>query len=155
MEAVLLGVLIPATVLASKRIELKIREVNIAVRTSSKSILKEVDSVIYVDADALVLADIKSLWSHFTRFDSAQMIGIVKEAEHPSVSYYNANSVSYPFYGQVGMNTGVCLFNLTRMRAFGFERHILDAFAKYKQMHLRYGDQCLMNIVFSLHPGMF
>lgn len=110
------------------------------------------DAVIYIDADTLVLADLNKLWAQFKQFDSMQAIGVANEAEDPNVSYYK-QTLPYPYFGATGINTGVCLFNLTRMRECGFERRVLEIFDNYRHMSLKYGDQCLMNIFLWEYPG--
>ncbi len=41
-----------------------------------KDILKQLDAVIYVDSDALFLADPAKLWNFFSKFNEKQLIAI-------------------------------------------------------------------------------
>lgn len=108
-----------------------------------------------MDADTLVLADLASLWLKFAKFDDAnQMIGVAYEAEDESVSYYQP-SLPYAYYGKTGVNSGVCLLNLTRMRQFGFEEQISEIYEQHKHLPLKYGDQCLLNIFLAKYPSRF
>lgn len=108
--------------------------------------------MIYLDADTLVLTDIKNMWSEFKKFQREQMIGVTQETEDPSVSYYQ-KELPYPYYGPTGVNTGVCLLNLTRMRMSDFESHIFEIYKSFRSMRLKFGDQCLVNIYLSQYPG--
>lgn len=51
-----------------------------------------------------------------------------------------------------GVNSGVMLMNLTRMRAFQWESHLAPIYEKYKQK-ITWGDQDILNILFHYHPG--
>jgi lipopolysaccharide biosynthesis glycosyltransferase len=73
--------------------------------------------------------------------------------EDESVTSYYQKNLTYPYYGRVGLNTGIGLFNLTRMRAFEFSKKIFAIFSAYKRHNLKYGDQCLLNILFHFNPG--
>ena len=51
-----------------------------------------------------------------------------------------------------GVNSGVMLMNLTRMREAKWKEHILPYFKKYR-FNITWGDQDLINIFFHFHPG--
>lgn len=55
-------------------------------------------------------------------------------------------------YGVTGINSGVMLMNLTRMRSFKWEEYILPLYKEYK-LKITFGDQDLINILFYYHPG--
>lgn len=109
------------------------------------------DSVLYIDTDALVLSDLKILWDKFQLFNDSQLLGVVPEAEHASLTSYN-DEIGYPYYGKVGINAGVMLMNLTRMRTFGFTEKLYPIFKEYSKS-LKWGDQCLLNILFHSYSG--
>ncbi|CAF0713887.1 unnamed protein product [Brachionus calyciflorus] len=113
------------------------------------SIMKNVDSVLYIDSDSLVLKDLKLFWDQFKDFDEFQMIGAAWEAEQESLSYYNS-SINVPFYGKKGINAGILMMNFTRMREFEFIEKLIPYAKKYT--NLRWGDQCLLNIVLHFNP---
>ena len=52
----------------------------------------------------------------------------------------------------IGLNSGVMLMNLTRMRQVNMVSKIMDIFDEY-HLNITWGDQCLLNIYFSVHPG--
>ena len=84
-------------------------------------------------------------------FDSSQLASMAPEGEETSLSWY-PRFARHPFVGKTGMNSGVMLMNLTRMRAFGWTEKILEAYHKHK-LSITWGDQDLLNIVFHDHPG--
>lgn len=117
----------------------------------AQSILKDIDSVLYIDTDALFLSPVDSLWSHFAQFNATQMVGLAAEHLDASAGWYNRYA-KHPYYGELGVNSGVMLMNLTRLRDFRWEQSILPLFEQYKDK-IVWGDQDLINILFHEHPG--
>ncbi len=135
--------------------------------------MKDVDSLLYVDTDVVFLTSPEKVWEHFTKMNSEQMVAAAREHENITTSWYRING-DYPYYGTtgnilqilivcffnirkiclnyiyLGLNSGVLLMNLTRMRTFGFEQFVFPIFQKYKAlMHM--GDQDTFNIFFHDH----
>ena len=56
------------------------------------------------------------------------------------------------FYSCVilGVNSGVMLMNLTRMRQFGWEKYVVPIYHEYKNK-IVWGDQDIINIVYPCH----
>ncbi|KAH9518729.1 Glucoside xylosyltransferase 1 [Bulinus truncatus] len=113
-------------------------------------ILESVDSLIYVDTDTLFLRSLSDLWSHFSQMNQSQLAGVVSEAEDGTAGWYN-RFANHPYYGQYGVNSGVMLMNLTRMRQTTWLTDMQTFYKKYK-MVIPWGDQDLINIFFSAHP---
>ncbi|KAK6973796.1 glucoside xylosyltransferase 1 [Biomphalaria glabrata] len=113
-------------------------------------ILPSVDSLIYVDTDTLFLRSLADLWSHFYQMNESQLAGVVSEAEDGTAGWYN-RFANHPFYGQYGVNSGVMLMNLTRMRKTSWLSDMQTFYNKYKMM-IPWGDQDLINIYFAAHP---
>ncbi|XP_038934834.1 glucoside xylosyltransferase 1 isoform X4 [Rattus norvegicus] len=78
-------------------------------------ILKGVDSLLYVDTDVLFLRPVDDIWSLLERFNSTQIAAMAPEHEEPRVGWYN-RFARHPYYGRTGVNSGVMLMNMTRMR---------------------------------------
>jgi UDP-xylose:glucoside alpha-1,3-xylosyltransferase len=114
--------------------------------------LKEVDSLIYVDTDVLFLSGLDDIWSHFKSFNSSHLAGLAPEHEEPNMGWYN-RFARHPYYGKLGLNSGVMLMNLTRMREFKFVDKIYPIYQEYKY-NITWGDQCLLNILFHFYPGI-
>ena len=112
------------------------------------------DSAIFLDVDILVMTDLYNLWENFDKFTPKQMIGIGQEREiwNPENHYNNKNEVKFPFIPPYGMNSGVLLMNLTRLREFSFIKKISLIYDQYKEMLSLY-DQDLINILGYYNPG--
>lgn len=115
-----------------------------------QEILIDIDSVLYVDTDTLFLAPVKETWDHFYKFNQSQIAGLSPEHEDRNVGWYN-RFARHPYYGPMGVNSGVMLMNLTRMRQFKWNEYIRPLHKKYK-LKITWGDQDLINILFHFHP---
>ena len=71
-----------------------------------------VESGIFLDTDTLLLDDIRHLWQHFSHFSPSQLMGMAAVEN----TYGLVDHV--PSYGPpgVGLNPGVIMMNLTRIR---------------------------------------
>lgn len=87
---------------------------------SSQLILKEVDSLLYVDTDILFLRPVDDIWSLLKKFNSTQIAAMAPEHEEPRIGWYN-RFARHPYYGKTGVNSGVMLMNVTRMRRKHFK----------------------------------
>ncbi|XP_077500462.1 glucoside xylosyltransferase 2-like [Amblyomma americanum] len=114
------------------------------------SMLPEVDAVIYVDADVLFLSPIEKLWEHFALMNGSHLAALAPESEDYATNWYR-RFARHPFYQPLGVNSGVMLMNLTRMRDFGWESRLGPLLHNYSHA-ISWGDQDLLNILFSAHP---
>jgi UDP-xylose:glucoside alpha-1,3-xylosyltransferase len=106
-----------------------------------------------VDTDVLFLTDLNEIWKNFYKFNESQLAALSPEHEDPSIGWYN-RFARHPYYGKLGLNSGVMLMNLTRMREFKFTQKFFPLFNEYKY-NITWGDQCLLNILFHYHPGKY
>nr|XP_020023902.1 glucoside xylosyltransferase 2 isoform X3 [Castor canadensis] len=83
-------------------------------------ILKDVDSLLYVDTDVLFLRPVDDIWKLLRRFNSTQLAAMAPEHEIPKIGWYS-RFARHPFYGTAGVNSGVMLMNLTRIRSTQFK----------------------------------
>ncbi|XP_056133657.1 glucoside xylosyltransferase 1 [Lampris incognitus] len=124
-------------------------------------ILKDVDSLVYVDSDILFLQPVDQLWAFLTQFNSSQLAAVAPEHEEPRIAWYN-RFARHPFYGRTGINSGVMLMNMTRIRNTYFkndmtsvglrwEELLMPLLQKYK-LNITWGDQDLLNIIFHHNP---
>ncbi|KAK6488235.1 glucoside xylosyltransferase 1-like isoform X1 [Huso huso] len=124
-------------------------------------ILKDVDSLLYVDTDILFLQPVDEMWSFFREFNSTQIAAMAPEHEEPNIGWYN-RFARHPFYGKTGINSGVMLMNMTRIRKKYFkndmttaqlqwEELLMSLLKKYK-LNITWGDQDLLNIIFHYNP---
>ncbi|CAL8095505.1 unnamed protein product [Orchesella dallaii] len=113
--------------------------------------LPHINEILYLDVDTLVVGNLRKIWSEFGNMGTLQAVGIVPEHEVPSIGWYN-RFAQHPFYPPLGLNTGVMLMNLTKLRGgFEWEEAILKSYKRFKDQ-IVYGDQDLLNIVFYHHP---
>ncbi|XP_066554148.1 glucoside xylosyltransferase 2 [Amia ocellicauda] len=124
-------------------------------------ILREVDSLLYVDTDVLFLRPMDDIWSFLKEFNSTQLAAMAPEHEIPKIGWYS-RFARHPFYGMTGVNSGVMLMNLTRIRSTLFKNSMISTglswedllhplYQKYKN-HITWGDQDLLNIIFHYNP---
>ncbi|XP_076045885.1 glucoside xylosyltransferase 1-like [Oratosquilla oratoria] len=114
------------------------------------SLLEEEDALMYVDTDVLFLAPPEVVWGHFARMNASQMAAMAPEHEDLATGWYN-RFARHPYYGRLGVNSGVMLMNLTRLRAFGWEEYLLPIYQEY-HLSITWGDQDIINIIFHYHP---
>ncbi|XP_030035726.2 glucoside xylosyltransferase 1 isoform X2 [Manduca sexta] len=112
-------------------------------------LLPHIDSMIYVDTDTLFLGPVEELWHHFSLFNNSQMSGMALEDDNPNISWY-PRFAKHPFYGKYGLNSGVMLMNLTRMRNFGWVDYVTPIMLRWK-LNIPWGDQDIINIIFHYH----
>ncbi|XP_037744046.1 glucoside xylosyltransferase 1 isoform X5 [Chelonia mydas] len=124
-------------------------------------ILKDVDSLLYVDTDILFLRPVDDIWSFLKKFNSTQIAAMAPEHEEPRIGWYN-RFARHPYYGITGINSGVMLMNMTRIRRKYFKNDMTTArlqwgeilmplLKKYK-LNITWGDQDLLNIMFFHNP---
>lgn len=115
------------------------------------SILPEYNKVLYLDADTVVLAPFDEIFEFFKMFNSSQLMGLSQESETTNSKIFNENAEKHPYYGKSGLNTGVALMALAKMRENNFEKEIVEIFSKYRDV-IKHEDQDLLNIYFAIHP---
>ncbi|KAJ2953346.1 hypothetical protein O0L34_g936 [Tuta absoluta] len=113
-------------------------------------LITHLDALIYVDTDTLFLGPADELWGYFSKFNSSQLSAMALEHENPNLSWY-PRFAKHPFYG-TGLNSGVMLMNLTRLRQFGWADYITPIMLKWK-LHIPWGDQDILNIIFAHHES--
>lgn len=104
-----------------------------------------------MDTDILFTRPPEDLWDFFHKFNASQLAALVPESEDAPIGWYNKFAL-HPYYGQLGINSGVMLMNLTRMRKVNWGDIVLKMYRTYKSGILL-GDQDILNIVFYFHPG--
>ncbi|XP_053675771.1 glucoside xylosyltransferase 1 isoform X2 [Anopheles nili] len=114
------------------------------------SLLHHLDSVLYVDSDTVFLSPVQEIWAMFQNFNTSQFAGMAPEHEDTNAGWYN-RFARHPYYGELGVNSGVMLMNLTRMREFHWEEHILPIYREYR-LQLVWGDQDILNVLFHYNP---
>uniref|UniRef100_T1JBB4 Uncharacterized protein n=1 Tax=Strigamia maritima TaxID=126957 RepID=T1JBB4_STRMM len=114
------------------------------------TLLHDVDALLYVDTDILFLRPLDELWNFFSLMNSSQMAAMTPEHEDYATGWYN-RFARHPYYQPLGVNSGVMLMNLTRMRLFEWQKKIIPIYTEYKYK-LTWGDQDIINILFFFYP---
>ncbi len=116
-----------------------------------QTILNEIDSVLYVDTDVLFLSPVDQIWGFFDQMNSSQIAAMAPESEDFASSWYH-RFAKHPYVGRFGVNSGVMLMNLTRMRAFEWHNYLEPYLSQYR-LNIVWGDQDIINIIFHFHSG--
>ena len=66
-----------------------------------QALLKDVDSLLYVDTDILFLQPLEEIWKFFDKFNSTQLAALAPEHEDAAIGWYN-RFARHPYYGQLG-----------------------------------------------------
>ena len=110
-----------------------------------------------MDADVILLTDIKKLWNLLKRMNSKQIMSLGSDNMDPKTSYYyNAvgSAKEIPVPTRFGLNGGIFLMNLTRMRQVKFFDDVDPIFQQYQDI-LALFDQDIINIYLSRHPDRY
>lgn len=102
------------------------------------------------------MSELGNLWDQLALFDPKQMLGIAQEREEYNEysSWYHKPSINHPFVRPHGVNSGVLLMNLTRMRDFSFVQKIALIHEQYKE-RIVWFDQDVINILGYFNPGFW
>ena len=112
-------------------------------------LLPELDAGIYLDYDILMLGDPALLWDRFKLFSPFTALALAPV----DASYrMKKGKQRIPFYGlpQAGLNSGVILMNLTRLRALsgaGFTGTVRYIWNEWGKENLPYPEMDMLNLV--------
>ncbi|KAG7277500.1 hypothetical protein CRUP_037371 [Coryphaenoides rupestris] len=109
-------------------------------------ILKDVDSVLYVDTDILFLHPVDQIWDLLSHFDASQLAAMAPEHEEPRIGWYN-RFARHPYYGATGVNSGNDMTSVP----LRWDEMLMPLLQKYK-LNITWGDQDLLNIIFHHNP---
>jgi lipopolysaccharide biosynthesis glycosyltransferase len=109
----------------------------------------EIDYILYIDTDALVLGDLNDIWKYSLNhqifrhksFGAALDLN-VPEAKRMNYPPHYLNKAKKHFYFPTGINTGVLLMNLRRMRAHNITGESLQ---RLNDENVQYADQDILN----------
>lgn len=110
------------------------------------SLLPKIDKLIYVDSDTLFLSSPSEIYEQFNKFNSSQFAGLIQEAESPNTGWYT-RFARHPFPKPFGVNSGVMLMDLKKMREVMWEKTLMPIYDKYN-LRIVFGDQDILNIYF-------
>ncbi|XP_067653238.1 glucoside xylosyltransferase 2-like [Haliotis asinina] len=113
-------------------------------------IIPNVTRLIYVDTDVIFLSPVDNLWGQFDHFNKSHIAALVQESEDITYDWYKRIAKT-PYYGKLGLNSGVMLMDLVRLREHQWLEKIINYFKEYLPK-LLLGDQDLINIYFYFEP---
>ena len=108
------------------------------------------DKIIYVDTDILFMRPLEHIWNFFSRFNSTHIAALAPEHEWDRQGWYN-RFARHPYYGERGVNSGVMLMNIAKMRELDWVDRMIEYHKEYK-LRITWGDQDLINIFFHYYP---
>lgn len=114
-------------------------------------LIEGTDRVLYVDTDILFLRPLDDLWHLFDRFEPAQLAALAPEGEVAALNWYK-RFAEHPYVQPLGVNSGVMLMDLRKMREARWRERILAYRRQYTA--IPWGDQDLINIFFAESPEM-
>ncbi|XP_042879475.1 glucoside xylosyltransferase 1-like isoform X2 [Penaeus japonicus] len=117
--------------------------------------LQDLDAVIYLDTDVIFLVPPENLWQEFSKFDSDQVLGMASEA--PADPREPPRHDQEPRHTPHGLNTGVILMNLTRLRQFpgrGWIGEVVTAFDTFVTAMTSTPSNRLVNAILSQYPNL-
>ncbi|KPM05585.1 glycosyltransferase-like protein [Sarcoptes scabiei] len=79
--------------------------------------------------------------------NSTQIAGLAYESEDFSSNWYY-RFAQHPYYPPYGLNSGVMLMNLTKMRQFDWIKRTEEIYQNFRNK-IVWGDQDIINIIFS------
>jgi hypothetical protein len=119
-------------------------------RLALPELLPDIDAIIHLDSDVLVFEPLVNLWNLFSSFGSNQLFGAVPEVIS-STGWYTCCSTFSDYVYPHGINSGVALMNLTRMRHTSFSNKIFQIM-NTRTVELKLGDQDALNMFFNTTP---
>jgi hypothetical protein len=121
---------------------------------------RDMEAVVYADADTLVVGDVRRLWAEFQTHPRDAVFGASWEANGESTrSWYQETDRGFPYPKPWGVNAGVLLINLARLRSMArqgapWDERVAAAIAKYGP-RLELGDQDVLNALFAEDPSLW
>ena len=115
--------------------------------------LAHVKRVISLDLDIIFLRPVEQIWKIFDSFSELHIAALVGEDEGVKMNGYDLWA-QHPFPPPAGLNDGVMLMDLARIREmswFCILSNIVDLYGN----HMKYFDQDIINIFFFFHSYAF
>eukprot|EP00045_Choanoeca_perplexa_P009618 m.93026 g.93026 ORF g.93026 m.93026 type:complete len:292 (-) comp14971_c2_seq6:988-1863(-) len=100
-------------------------------------LLSAVTQVIYLDIDTILVTDIARLWQHFKLFSPTQTAAMAPEGQVLNRNWYH-RFARHPYPKPMGLNSGVMLMHLARLRGVRFEQR-MQSLLKLYQSNITWG----------------
>lgn len=112
-------------------------------------LIEGTERVLYVDTDVLFLRPPEDVWRFFDAFAPEQIAALAPESEDVRNGWY-PRFAKHPYFEPAGVNSGVMLMDLARMRRARWRERLIAYQKQYKS--IPWGDQDLINIFFAESP---
>lgn len=111
--------------------------------------ITDLDAAVLVDTDTIFLRSPEKLFEELYKFDDKQAAGLAQTSQG-----YGGRKIPYP--GSRGVNTGVMVLNLTRLRAMpgGWTDTNLNVFDRYRGKIQVTATNDILNILFGENPEL-
>lgn len=96
-------------------------------------ILPSHNEIVYLDTDIIFMKPVRELYNEFFTFNATQWAAM-------GMDWYHHHRHNIPYYGSQGLNAGVGLYNLTKMRESNFSKSLDSIFEEYLN-RTKYADQ--------------
>ncbi|KAL1481227.1 hypothetical protein MTO96_034593 [Rhipicephalus appendiculatus] len=119
-----------------------------------QSMLHDIDAILYVGTEIVFVHPVEDIWRMFYSMNDQEMVGMAPETESINRNLYLERFLQ-PFVEPFGVNSHLLLMNLTRMRAFEFERRLNETTPDLTNVTTSEVEDAL-NIFFARNPeGIF
>lgn len=118
--------------------------------------LPQVENILYLDTDIIITGNIGKLWEKFGEMGNEELIGVARNNEPEDRNYGWLDIEGFgdiPHVGPKGLNSGMLLMNLGKMREYKWEEKIGRLFTDYGKI-VMLNDQRLLNIILYYDPGI-
>lgn len=105
----------------------------------------------------IVTGNIGKLWERLGLMTGEQLVGVARNNEPEDRNYGWLDKEGFgdiPHVAPKGLNSGMMLMNLTRMREYGWEERLTRLYRDYAKI-VRLNDQRLLNIMLYYDPGKY
>ncbi|XP_076317285.1 glucoside xylosyltransferase 2-like [Tachypleus tridentatus] len=116
-------------------------------------LLTELDAVLVLDTDVLFLRSPKGFWAHLYQMRPFQLMGLSEETPSATLGWYPNHVSAFKIYEDKGVNGGIWLMNLTRLRQHNFTREVLHIYDQYGE-YIDFGDQDVVSIFYGRRPDL-
>lgn len=114
--------------------------------------LPQIDSILYLDTDIIITGNLAEIWNNFYKMGKFGLVGAVMDIEPENLPWFDMYSGAFsntPVPTPRGLNAGVLLMNLTRMRNYEFSDKIMRLYQDYS---IYKNDQTLLNTLLFYNP---
>ncbi|CAL8097731.1 unnamed protein product [Orchesella dallaii] len=119
------------------------------VRLFMASNLPNEDAIIYFDTDNIVTGNIRNIWNLISDMNERQLIGVAPASEPWDKNFdhiFKFHFADIPHVPPKGLNSGVLVMNLTKMRNYGWRKKMFEIYDNYSKSVDLHADQRILNI---------